>query len=114
MDSDKNLKGFSFKITKNEKKEIVDWIKAQSNLTEAIRYLMEKEIFENGTRNLAKFIPIERDAQFFKNISNQSLDKNYNFIDNSFSKETNIKEFSDKSNTNTDEDNTSELLNLYK
>lgn len=38
----------------------MEWINAQSNLMDSIRYLMECEISANGVRNLQTCIPAER------------------------------------------------------
>lgn len=40
----------------------MQWLNAQTNLMDSLRYLMEKEISENGVRNLQMFIPMERNV----------------------------------------------------
>jgi hypothetical protein len=49
-------------------KEFLEWTDLQSNLTEAITYLIEKEIFENGLRDLVNFIPIRRTDEYFESF----------------------------------------------
>lgn len=41
----------------------LEWISAQSNFSDSIRYLIEQEIILNGIRNLGKYIPQERDLE---------------------------------------------------
>jgi hypothetical protein len=50
----------SLKTKKTEDPLIMQWLNAQTNLMDSLRYLMEKEISENGVRNLQAFIPMER------------------------------------------------------
>lgn len=40
----------------------MDWINAQTNLMDSLRYLVENEIVKNGVRNLQTFIPAERNV----------------------------------------------------
>lgn len=53
----------SLKTKKNEDPSIMNWINAQTNLMDSLRYLIEKEVFQNGVRNLQTFIPAERNVQ---------------------------------------------------
>ncbi|UVI30090.1 hypothetical protein [Paenibacillus spongiae] len=50
----------SLKTKKNEDPAIMQWLNAQSNLMDSIRYLIENEIRQNGVRNLQAFVPAER------------------------------------------------------
>jgi hypothetical protein len=52
----------SLKTKKNESPAVMEWINAQTNLMDSIRYLIENEIRLNGVRNLQHFIPAERSA----------------------------------------------------
>ena len=65
---------YTFKPKKNEVQEIITFLEIQSNLNDAIRYLIEKEIAENGVRNLGEFIPSVRNINsllgFKKQVSN--------------------------------------------
>ncbi|EIT86028.1 hypothetical protein A374_06901 [Fictibacillus macauensis ZFHKF-1] len=50
----------SLKTKKNEAPAIIDWINAQSNLMDSIRFLVENEIKANGVRNLQQHVPSDR------------------------------------------------------
>ncbi len=50
----------SLKTKKTEDPLIMQWLNAQTNLMDSLRYLMEKEISEHGVRNLQAYIPMER------------------------------------------------------
>ncbi|MCA0756264.1 hypothetical protein KP806_14505 [Paenibacillus sp. N4] len=52
----------SLKTKKTEDPLVMQWLNAQTNLMDSLRYLMEKEICENGVRNLQMFIPMERNV----------------------------------------------------
>lgn len=45
---------------------LIKFADMQSNFTDAIRFLIEKEISKNGIRNLQKIIPAKRDEKYFK------------------------------------------------
>jgi hypothetical protein len=60
----KNIKRFSIRL-KDE--SLIEFVNKQSNLNDTIKYLIEKEIFQNGSRNLQNFIPAIRDEKYFKN-----------------------------------------------
>jgi HEPN domain-containing protein len=51
---------FSLKTKKNEEPLVMQWINAQTNLMDSLRYLIENEIVGNGIRNLQAVIPAER------------------------------------------------------
>jgi predicted nucleotide-binding protein (sugar kinase/HSP70/actin superfamily) len=55
-------KRFSVRITDNY---LIQFVNMQSNLNDTIKYLIEKEIAENGMRNLQNFIPSKRSEKFF-------------------------------------------------
>ncbi len=52
----------SLKTKKTEDPLVMDWINAQTNLMDSLRYLIEREIVSNGVRNLQAFIPAERNV----------------------------------------------------
>lgn len=68
MDNSNFKKQFPIKFKKNEKPEILEFANMQSNFNDTIRYLIEKEIAENGIRNLQEHIPPVRDSQYFRNL----------------------------------------------
>lgn len=64
-----NPKGFNYKYTKHEILESSitrQWIEVQSNVQNAIRFLIEKYAYENGINDISKVIPAVRDAEYFK------------------------------------------------
>ena len=80
-DSSSIKKAFPVKFKKDEAAEVLEFANIQSNFCDTIRYLIEKEISENGVRNLQKFIPPVRDAEYFnsnKSNLNQSSDNKVN------------------------------------
>ncbi|MBD2870271.1 hypothetical protein [Paenibacillus arenilitoris] len=50
----------SLKTKKSEDPLVMQWLNAQSNLMDSLRYLIEKEIYQNGVRNLQAYVPAER------------------------------------------------------
>ena len=50
----------SFKTRKEEHESIMTWINTQDNLTDSLRFLIEREISENGIRNLQEYVPATR------------------------------------------------------
>nr|WP_245247346.1 MULTISPECIES: hypothetical protein [unclassified Paenibacillus] len=50
------------KTKKTEDPSVMNWINAQTNLMDSLRYLIEHEILHNGVRNLQTFIPVERNV----------------------------------------------------
>jgi hypothetical protein len=52
----------SLKTKKTEDPSVMNWINAQTNLMDSLRYLIENEILQNGVRNLQTVIPMERNA----------------------------------------------------
>lgn len=58
----KELKrSFTFRAKDNEHETILKWLNGQDNVTDSLRYLIEREIIQNGVRNLQHNIPSERD-----------------------------------------------------
>ncbi len=52
---------FSIRL-KDEK--LIKFVNLQSNLTDTIRYLLEKEISQNGIRDLQQIIPSKRTNKY--------------------------------------------------
>ncbi|MFC4779141.1 hypothetical protein ACFO9Q_20300 [Paenibacillus sp. GCM10023252] len=52
----------SLKTKKSENQAIMDWINAQSNLMDSLRYLIELEVHRYGVRNLQAHVPMERNV----------------------------------------------------
>ncbi|MBD2846868.1 hypothetical protein IDH44_16850 [Paenibacillus sp. IB182496] len=50
----------SLKTKKTEHPAVMEWINAQSNLMDSLRYLIENELRQNGVRNLQAHVPAER------------------------------------------------------
>lgn len=71
----KNSYQFSVKLKKNTDQRVLDFIAFQSNICDTILYLIQKEIAENGVRNLQMVIPPIRDIDtFFSNSSTGILE----------------------------------------
>lgn len=47
----------TFSIKKNVEPEVLEFFAAQSNFSDSILYLVQKEIAENGVRDLQRYIP---------------------------------------------------------
>ena len=61
--SDNGLKSsYSFRPRQDEAEEIKEFLAKQSNFGDAIRYLIENEILENGIRDMSQHIPAKRDV----------------------------------------------------
>lgn len=56
---------FGFLRRKHKNKDIKDWLNTQSDLKDALLYLVEKEIVENGYNDLAYKIPRYRNRAYF-------------------------------------------------
>lgn len=52
-----------FRIRKEEDEIFLNFLEMQSNRTEMLRYLVEKEIVENGLRDLSLTLPVNRDIR---------------------------------------------------
>jgi len=52
----------SLKTKKSEDPLVMEWLNAQINLMDSLRYLMENEIVQHGVRNLQTFVPVERSS----------------------------------------------------
>ncbi len=61
------MRGYNFKPKASEDKRIVKFLDMQDNFADVFRYLIEKEIAENGVRDLSLHIPRKR------NIDNMRL-----------------------------------------
>ncbi|MDF2653232.1 MAG: hypothetical protein K0Q73_9037 [Paenibacillus sp.] len=64
----------SLKTKKMEDSSIMDWINAQTNLMDSIRYLIENELKQNGVRNLQAYVPAERSftMEYIQSIPDKS------------------------------------------
>lgn len=60
--------GFFFLKPKKNADSVKDWLKLQSHYEDAITYLIEKEIFENGLRDLSYIIPRKRNDDYFETL----------------------------------------------
>ncbi|OME30701.1 hypothetical protein BSK63_17565 [Paenibacillus odorifer] len=70
-------KAAAFKLREDEEELVLLWINAQSVYGDSMRYLIQKDIAENGIRNLQQFVPRSRDIesikrQLMENNTNQS------------------------------------------
>ncbi len=65
---------FSHK-TKSENEKIQEWIQLQSYSEDAIQYLIEKEIYENGLRDLGYIIPRLRNDEYFDTLIQKKIDE---------------------------------------
>ncbi|WP_034869095.1 hypothetical protein [Clostridium lundense] len=61
---------YSFRFHKDDN-SLIEFAEKQTNFTDTIRYLIQKEIYENGIRNLQEHIPTTRDDEYFKKIKNE-------------------------------------------
>jgi hypothetical protein len=52
------------RLKRDEKKKVLDWINNQSNISDAIRFLIELEITRNGIKDFQEFIPVKRSEAF--------------------------------------------------
>lgn len=98
---------FSGRFRQDCSKEILEFVKTQSNFSNAISYLIEKEIHENGLRDLAEVIPPIRSREYFENLlnskRNNEIDKHI-VISNSSDSEmitTDKNELSEEANNDT-------------
>lgn len=66
----------SIRLKKNTDVRVIEFINMQSNLSDTILYLIEKEIAKNGIRNLQMIIPAVR------NILPETLSINKPLIEN--------------------------------
>lgn len=55
-------------LKKNEEKEIYDFVELQTNLSDTLVYLIQKEIAENGVRDLQMHIPAKRTIESVKEL----------------------------------------------
>lgn len=67
------IKKYTFKPKVNESEYVLDFLAKQSNFNDAIRYLMEKEIAENGIRDLSTCIPSIRDFLPLNKAENKNI-----------------------------------------
>ncbi|NIK79145.1 hypothetical protein FHS15_004303 [Paenibacillus castaneae] len=65
----------SLKTKKSEDPLVMQWLNAQTNLMDSLRYLMEKEIVQNGVRNLQAYVPAERSVLQGSSTWSQEIDR---------------------------------------
>ncbi|MED2737821.1 hypothetical protein [Bacillus toyonensis] len=64
-----------WRLKKNERAGILEWVNAQTNVTDAIRFLVESDIELNGIRNLAEETPSKRSDEFFENYIDREISR---------------------------------------
>ena len=77
MASKKDPTRFSGKFKKGVDSKVLEWMELQDNFSDAVAYLIEKEIAENGIRNLVNFIPQKRSKEYFKSILGEKNEVGY-------------------------------------
>lgn len=115
-------KGFSVKLSRNESKEIIDWINSQSNLSISIKYLIEKEIYMQGKIiDAATYIPVKRTDEFFENmqkntvlINSNNKKEETNINNDSFDNEPSNKNTISNNNNDFGDELSDESIELYK
>jgi len=68
-------RNFPLRFKKNERDGVLEWCNMQGNFNDAIRFLIEKEVYENGIRNLETIIPAYRDDSYFKEFLSSQVSK---------------------------------------
>ncbi|WP_455938318.1 hypothetical protein [Gemella morbillorum] len=56
MDNNKEKRNYTLSLKKDDSEELREFIKMQSNFSNTIRYLIYKEIDENGVNDISKKI----------------------------------------------------------
>lgn len=74
MEEKKLKSSYSLRPKVDEPEAIKEFLRIQSNFSEAVRYLIEKEISQNGIRDLSEHIPMKRNTEHLNRFINQ--DKN--------------------------------------
>ena len=69
-------KNFTVATKKDESETVLNWLNAQSNLSDSIRYLIENDIIQNGVRNLQEYIPAIRKPIAANTKINNSVENN--------------------------------------
>lgn len=64
---------YTFRPKVKESQLVIDFLTNQSNFNDAIRYLIEKEIAENGIRDLSTCIPSIRDFSPINKAENKNI-----------------------------------------
>lgn len=80
-DIDLEKRYYPVKFKKQEENpDVIKFAAIQSNFADAVRYLIEKEIAQNGIRDLSNFIPQKRTKEYFKALLNSNRDAVINEI----------------------------------
>jgi hypothetical protein len=58
----------SFATNKTTSEDVKKWISEQFNFNDSVIYLIEKEIYQNGIRDLSSLIPRQRTNDYFNNL----------------------------------------------
>ena len=64
---------FSVRFKNTVDQRVIDFANCQSNFTDTILYLIEKEIAENGIRNIQEHVPTVRDLLSNKVVTAESI-----------------------------------------
>lgn len=54
--------------------DIKKWFETQSNIKHALLYLIEKEIHQNGNRDLSYLVPLRRNKEFFDSFIQSEME----------------------------------------
>lgn len=92
---------YTIRLRKDENENILKFCSEQQNFGDTIRYLIQKEIYENGVRNLQDYIPARRNEEYFKDL------KKNNQVNSTEDKKSNVKieEKTEKDEGNSDKKN---------
>ncbi|QQZ64632.1 hypothetical protein JI735_33830 (plasmid) [Paenibacillus sonchi] len=61
-------KTIPWKLSNDEEQAILDWFNAQTVVVDSLRYLVQKEIAENGIRNLQQILPQKRTIESVRKL----------------------------------------------
>lgn len=78
--------GFYFLKPKEHLASVKDWLNEQSHYEDAIFYLIEKEIYENGLRDLSYTIPRMRNDAYFEELFFKTNARKENKISQQYTK----------------------------
>ena len=62
-----------FRLKRNENQQVLDWINAQSNISDSLRFLIELEILRNGIKDFQEVIPPKRSEKFLLEYLKQEI-----------------------------------------
>ncbi len=64
-------KRYSIRLSKDCEFDLKKFAETQSNFSDSVRYLIEKEISKNGIRNLQEIVPRKRNLSYFNNLKGE-------------------------------------------